>query len=105
RVADIVDLAAGDAAFVRDDLHQGRDPVVDIGERALLCSAVDQLYPLAADDVPEELGDNPRASFLGLRDRVETSPDPVERAEQRVVETFLQAVSMDDTVHQLLRAG
>nr|GFD53866.1 hypothetical protein [Tanacetum cinerariifolium] len=48
RVADVIDLAAGLAILVGDDLHQRRDAVVDVGEGALLLAAVDQLDGFAA---------------------------------------------------------
>ena len=70
-----------------------------------MCPAVDQLDRLAADDMAEELRDHPRAAFLGRVDRVEAGADPVERAEQRIVEPFLHAVRVDNAVHQLLGAG
>ncbi len=105
RVADVVDLAARDAARIHDDLHEGRDAVVDVGERALLGAAVDELDVLAAQDVPEELRDDARAAFLRRVDRVEAGADPVERPEQRVIEALLHPVGVDHAVHELLRAG
>ena len=38
-------------------------------------------------------------------DRVEAGADPVEGAEQRVLQTFLLAVGVDDTIHHLLGTG
>ncbi len=104
RIADVVDLARRDPAFVRDDLEQRRDAVVDVGERAFLRAAVDELDGLAAHDVAEELRDDARAAFLRRVDRIEPGADPVERAEQRVVESLLHAVGVDHAVHELLRA-
>src|SRR5258708_777348 len=78
--------------------------IVDVGEGTLLRTAVDQLDGLAAHDVSEKLRDDARTAFLRRIDRIEAGADPVERAEQRVVEAFLHAVRVDDAVHQLLRA-
>ena len=105
RIADVVDVAAGDAVLVGDDLHQRRDAVVDVGESALLLAAIDQLDRLAAHDVAEELGDHTRAAFLRRVDGIESRADPVEGTEQRVVQPFLLTVPGDDAVHQLFGAG
>ena len=105
RVADVVDLAARHAARVGDDLHQGVDAVVDVGEGALLLAAVDQLDRLAAHDVAQELGDHARAAFLRRAERVEPGADPVEGPEQGEIEALLRAVGPDHAVHQLLGAG
>ncbi len=104
-VADIEDLAAGDAAGILDDPHQRADAVRDIGERALLRAAVDQPDRLAAHDMAEELRDHARAAFLRLEDRIQPRSDPVERPEQRVVQALLDAIGVDHAVHQLLGAG
>ena len=105
RIADVVDLARGDAAGILQDRHQRRDAVGDVGEGALLAPAVDQLDRLAANDLAEELGDDARRSFLGREDRVEPRADPVEGPKERVVQPLLHAVAGDDAVEQLLRAG
>jgi hypothetical protein len=104
RIPDVVDLPRRDAIAILDDLHQRGDAVVDVRERALLRAAIDELDRFAADDVAEKLRDDARAAFLGRVDRVEAGADPVERPEQRVVEPFLLAVSVDDAIHQLLGA-
>ena len=104
RVADVVDLARRDTLRVGDDPHQRRDAVVDVRERAFLRAAVDEPDRLAPDDVAEELRDDARAAFLRRVDRIEAGADPVERAEQRVVEALLHPVGVDHAVHQLLRA-
>src|SRR5439155_26377533 len=41
RIADVVDLARGDAVLVGDDRHQRVDAVVEVGEGALLPPAVE----------------------------------------------------------------
>src|SRR5205807_10295693 len=82
RIADVVDLPRGDAAAVGDDLHQRVDPVLNIGEGALLLAAIDQLDALAAHDVAEELRHHARAAFHVRAYRVQAGADLVERPEQ-----------------------
>jgi hypothetical protein len=81
------------------------DAVADVGEGTLLRAAIDQLDGFAADDVAEELGDHPRRAFLGRVDRVQAGANPVEWAEQGVLQAFLLAVGVDHAVHHLLGAG
>lgn len=103
RVADVVNLAAGNVVLVIDDAHQGVDTVVNVGKGAFLAAAVDQADILAASNVAEELRDYARRTFLRRVDRVEAGADPVERAEQREIQAFLHAVAPDHTIHELLR--
>ena len=68
-------------------------------------AAIDQPHVLAAHDVTQELRDDARAALLGRVHVVQPRADPVERAEQRVVELVAHAVGVDHAVEQLLGAG
>src|SRR6185369_7075929 len=92
------------SVLIVDDFHERVDAVADIGERAFLRAAVDELDVLSAHDVAEKLRDHARAAFLRGVDAVEPGADPVERAEQRKVEPAFRAVRPDHAVHQLLAA-
>ena len=53
----------------------------------------------------EELRDHPRAAFFRRVYAVESGADPVERPEQRVLQSLLHAIGVDDAIHQLFGAG
>ncbi len=105
RIADVVDLAAGHAVLVFDDFHQRVDAVVNVGKGAFLVTAIDQADGFAAHDMAQELGDDAGAAFLRRKNIVQSGADPVERAEQGVVQAVLLAVTRDDAIHQLFGAG
>ena len=105
RIADVVNPAAGDTAFVGDDLDECGNAVVHIGERAPLRAAIDQLDRLAAHDLAQELGDDPGATFLRRVDRIEAGADPVERPKQGEIEPLFHAIGRNDTIHHLLGTG
>ncbi len=104
RIADVVDLAVGDAVRIVDDGGQALDRVVDEGKGASLRAAVDQFDRLAAHDMPQELREHARAALLRIIHAVEAGSDPVEGPEQRELQSLL-SISPDDPVQELLHAG
>src|SRR5690348_15556761 len=100
--ADVEDAARGASLGVLEDGEQALDRIVDIGERALLLPAIDQLDRPAIEDIREELREDARAALLRLLDVVEVRADEIEGTKERVVEIVAHAIGVDHTVEELL---
>ena len=59
-IADVVDFAVGDVVLVGNDVHEGIDAVIDVGEGSLLLAAIDEVDGFSAHNVAKKLRNDPR---------------------------------------------
>src|SRR5262249_33956863 len=91
-VADVKNALAGTIVLVLENREQRIHGVVNVRERALLLSAIDELDRPFVEYIREELREYARAALLRLLDVVEVRTDEVEGPEQRVVEVVPHTV-------------
>src|SRR5262249_2395544 len=93
------------AASVLHDAISALDGVVDIRVTTPPSAAIDKLHLPAVDQRVHEEGEDARNAFAFGEQKVDLGSDKVERADDGVAKTLRQAIGVQHTLEQLLRAG
>ncbi len=78
--------------------EEGFNAIRNVRETPLLETTVDELNGRALQEVENELRDCPGATDAGALEAVELRPYPVERAEERELQSLFCTIGPDDAV-------